>query len=45
MDQVLVTCQEGNIASQKIILNNGGVLENTVTTPQGETFFRYWVKL
>lgn len=45
MDQVLITCLEDNTASQKIILNNGGVLENAVTTPQGEIFFRYWVKL
>ena len=45
MEKVLITCLEENLPSQKIVLKNGGVLENTVTTSQGETFCRYWVEL
>ena len=45
MEKVLITCLKENLPSQKIVLKNGGVLENTVTTSQGETFCRYWVEL
>lgn len=45
MERILITCLEDNLASQKIILQNGGVLENTATTSQGKTVYRYWVEL
>ncbi len=47
-DKVLITCDDDNIASAKIIEKNGGVLENKVeNTIKDETFLtrRYWVKL
>lgn len=47
-DKVLITCDDDNIASAKIIEKNGGVLENKVeNTIKDETFItrRYWVKL
>jgi len=45
-DKVLITCDDDNIGSYKIIENNGGILENKVTnTDAGETFLtrRYWI--
>ena len=47
-DKVLVTCDDDNIGSYKIIEKNGGVLENKVENIEGnETFLtrRYWINL
>ena len=47
-DKVLVTCDDDNIGSAKVIENNGGILENKVeNSDRGETFVtrRYWIKL
>ena len=47
-DKVLITCDDDNIASAKIIEKNGGILENKIqNTIKDETFLtrRYWVKL
>lgn len=47
-DKVLITCDDDNIGSYKIIEKNGGVLENKVeNTDQGDTFLtrRYWINL
>lgn len=44
LDRVLVTCDSTNIASKKTILNNGGVLENTVPE-DGALTERYWIEL
>ena len=46
LERVLVTCDEGNIASAKIIEKNGGVLEdiyqdNDMAVPKR----RYWIEL
>lgn len=44
--KVLVTCDKGNIGSQKIIEANGGVLENIVEV--GEKYpkkRRYWIRI
>jgi predicted acetyltransferase len=44
--RVLITCDETNVASKKIIEANGGVFENSVQTP--ESFvkkLRYWIEL
>lgn len=48
-DQVLVTCDEKNLASARVIEKNGGVLENTIETTDdnGRTHRtkRYWIAL
>ena len=44
---ILITCDDDNIASYKIIEANGGVLENKVENEdKGETFLtrRYWIE-
>ena len=42
LDRVLVTCDEKNIASKKIIIKNGGKLENSVDI-RGSITERYWI--
>ena len=45
-DKVLITCDDDNIGSYKIIENNGGVLENKIENEdRGEKFLtrRYWI--
>ena len=47
-DKVLITCDDDNIGSCKIIERNNGILENkVVNTYNNETFLtrRYWIKL
>ena len=41
---VLMTCNQQNIASQKTIQKNGGVLENEVKD-KGEIIQRYWINI
>ncbi|MCR4325820.1 MAG: GNAT family N-acetyltransferase [Patescibacteria group bacterium] len=44
IERVLVTCDAGNAASQKIIEKNGGVLENQVSDPEtGGSKMRFWI--
>jgi predicted acetyltransferase len=44
--KVLVTCDETNIASKKIIEANGGVFENSVELKEGKPKkLRYWIDL
>ena len=46
-DKILITCNDDNIGSAKIIESNGGVLENKVENEYaGEKFLtrRYWIK-
>ena len=45
MEKVLITCSDEIAASQRIILKNGGALENTVAAPRGDMVRRYWVEL
>ena len=48
INKVLITCDDDNIGSYRIIEKNGGALENKVeNTDQGETFLtrRYWIDL
>jgi predicted acetyltransferase len=45
LTRVLVTCDEGNIASRKIIEKNGGLLENVEPTKDGPLKRRYWIAL
>lgn len=42
IDKVLVTCDDDNIGSVKIIEKNGGVLENKVES-KGKLKRRYWI--
>ena len=45
-DKILITCDDDNIASAKIIESNGGVLENKIENKDGEEVFltrRYWI--
>lgn len=42
--RVLVTCDNDNIASAKIIQKNGGILENeTISDRSGKMISRYWI--
>ena len=43
MERLLVTCDAQNIASERIIQKNGGLLENTVRRPDGVEVRRYWI--
>ncbi len=46
LKRVLVTCSEDNEGSRKVILNNGGVLENRILyPPEGKMIERYWISL
>lgn len=45
-DKILITCDDDNIGSYKIIEKNGGVLENKIINKDGEETFltrRYWI--
>ena len=44
INKVLMTCSEGNVGSEKSILNNGGVYESTVEE-DGERVKRFWITL
>ena len=43
--KVLISCIEGNIASEKAILANGGIYESTVIDPTGRKLKRFWINL
>lgn len=42
--KILVTCDADNYASQKVILNNGGILENQMFDEDGILIYRYWIE-
>lgn len=45
-DRLLCICDEDNTASEKVIIKNGGVLENTLYDPDEEVYVRrYWIAL
>ena len=48
-DRVLLTCDKNNIASQKVIIKNGGVLENEIIDTAGLSecgiIQRYWISI
>ena len=44
IDKILVTCNEGNVASEKTILANGGVYEKTIDVDGGKTK-RFWISI
>lgn len=45
VDRVLVTCDEGNVGSQKTIEKNGGELENILDAGSGDMKMRFWISL
>lgn len=45
LDRVLITCDDDNIASVRMIERAGGVLENKVVDPHGTVVRRYWLTL
>lgn len=46
LKRVLITCDENNIASQKVIEANGGILENTIEVEGAlSKKLRYWINL
>ncbi|MGT2960549.1 GNAT family N-acetyltransferase [Streptococcus caballi] len=46
IDRVLVTCEESNIGSEKTILANGGVYENTYhDESDGSNMKRFWIEV
>jgi predicted acetyltransferase len=45
VDKALVTCDEGNIGSQKTIEKNNGEFENIVDVTGEKSKRRYWIKL
>ena len=44
IEKLLVTCDVNNKASEKTILANGGVCENTIDV-DGKQMKRYWIKV
>ena len=44
VQNVLLTCDDDNTGSVKIIEKSGGVLENTSRSPEGKLKRRYWIK-
>ena len=45
LDEVLITCNDDNIGSEKVMLANGGEYESTVFEPEeGVNLKRYWIK-
>lgn len=46
IDNILITCKEGNEGSKRTILANGGVYENTLFEPKERNHIeRYWISL
>ena len=46
LDKILITCIDGNIGSEKAILNNGGVYESTVhEQDRNRNLKRFWIQL
>lgn len=46
ISKALLTCDESNVGSSKIIEKNGGVLESRVENPEtGVSKLRYWIRL
>jgi predicted acetyltransferase len=44
-DKALVTCDDDNVGSARVIETCGGVLENTTSEPDGVLKRRYWIDL
>lgn len=44
-DKILVTCQAGNTASERVILANGGAFERETGDGSGHVIKRFWITL
>lgn len=45
-DRILCVCDEDNVASEKVILGNGGIFENRLYDPEEKVFVkRYWIPI
>lgn len=45
IEKALITCDDDNVGSIKIIENNGGILENKVVNQDGTLKRRYWIEI
>ena len=45
LQRALVSCDRDNPASARVIVKNGGVLENELTEDDGNILQRYWIEL
>lgn len=45
LDTVILTCHERNIASQRVIENNGGEMIKTLETEEEKTYYVYEIRL
>lgn len=43
IEQILITCDEDNIGSAKVIMNNGGLEEDIFITEEGLMKRRFWI--
>jgi predicted acetyltransferase len=44
IEKVLITCDKDNIASEKVITKNGGILEDEITEENGNKVKRFWIE-
>lgn len=45
LKRLLVTCDVGNIASEKVIIKNGGIKEDIRVESDGNAIKRFWISL
>jgi predicted acetyltransferase len=45
IQKVLVVCDEGNVASEKTILNNGGIPDTSYVEEDGNIVKRFWIQI
>jgi len=46
MTSILITCDDDNTGSWKIIEKNGGILDNKINDPRdGKLVRRYWIEV
>jgi predicted acetyltransferase len=45
INKILITCDDDNIASEKVIVANGGIFENIVKEKGQKPTKRFWIKL
>jgi predicted acetyltransferase len=43
IDDILLTCAEDNIGSEKTILKHGAIYENMALNDNGENVKRFWI--
>ncbi len=44
MNKILITCEENNVPSQKVIINNNGIFESKVNF-NNTNILKYWIEL